>query len=133
MLRLPIRTPVEYETNLSRIFQVESRKGRLASSIHFLDTQSILTRYFRTQPEFKPLFEQLESTRVQSSDEILTLLRSVGFHQKLETKSFLVVSPYYHLLEPRSAMLQKRIVWKIEQALENIERKHAIHVIVAEE
>lgn len=132
MLRLPTRTPVEYETNLSRFIGNElKRKG--VPSIALLDAGSTLTRYFRTQPEFKPLFENIDSFPVHSMDEMALILRSVSFRKKIREKQFLILAPFYHLFEHHSAWKQKQVLWKIDQSLEHIEEKYGTHVIVAEE
>ncbi|MBM3282156.1 MAG: hypothetical protein FJY86_02340 [Candidatus Diapherotrites archaeon] len=131
VLRLSTRTPIEYESNLTRFILNESVHAN--EGILFLDCQSTLTRYLRSRRELIPLFNTLNMHHLQSMDELLTLLQSVDFHQLIQRSRIIIVSPFYHFLGDASAWKQKKLLLKAENAFEKIEEKFNVHVVVAEE
>ncbi len=131
VLRLPTRTPVEYESHLIRF--IRNACAREREPILFLDCQSTLTKYLQSRPELKPVLNSVELLRVETIDEFLALLCSVDFRKMVQLTRFVVVSPFYHLLGETSAWKQKKFLLKAEDAFEKLEEKFGVHVIVAEE
>lgn len=131
VLRLSTRTPVEYESNLTRFILNES--VHTDEGILFLDCQSTLTRYLRSRRELIPLFNTLNLYNLESMDELLSLLQSVDFRQLIQRSRVIIVSPFYHLLGDISAWKQKKLLLKAEGVFEKLEEKFNVHVVVAEE
>lgn len=131
VLRLSTRTPVEYETNLTRFIQNETRQT--SQSILFLDCQSTLTNYLFSRRELLPVLNAVDRWKLNSMNQFLTLLQSVHFREKIQRARVLIVSPYYHLLGETSAFNQKKWLAKTENVFERIEEKFNVHVVVAEE
>ena len=130
VLRLPTRTPVEYESNLVRLV--------LNASVHkhpilFLDCQSTLTKYLCSRQELKPVLDSMEKYSLHTMEELLLLLRSVDFRSRVQLTHFVVVSPFYHLMSDTSAWKQKTLLLKAESEFEKLEEKFPVHLIVAEE
>lgn len=131
VLRLPTRTPVEYESHLIRF--IRNAHVHAEDDILFLDCQSTLTKYIQSRPELKPVLDAMRSTRLESMGEFLTLLRSVDFRTRIQGARFVVVSPFYHLLDETSAWNQKKLLLQAENEFERLEEKFNVHVVVAEE
>ncbi len=133
VLRLSTRTPVEYESHLTRFIQNTLACGGEQEPILFIDCQSTQTKYLFSRPELKPVLTAMSARRVESMEEFLSLLRSVDFRTNVQRARFVVVSPFYHLLGETSAWKQKKFLLKAEDAFEKLEEKFPVHVIVAEE
>lgn len=135
VLRLSTRTPVEYESNLIRFIRTTRAREPVPhpESILFLDCQSTLTNYLHSRPELKPVLNSMNSQRVESMEEFLTLLRSVDFRSCVQRARFVIVSPFYHLMGETSAWKQKKLLLQAEDAFEKLEEKFGVHVVVAEE
>lgn len=133
VLRLPTRTPVEYESHLTRFIQNTQTSAREKEPILFIDCQSTLTKYLRSRVELAPVFNAVHAYVLESGEELLALLRSVDFRLRVQRARYVVISPFYHLLNDASAWKQKKFLLKAENEFERLEEKFSVHVIVAEE
>lgn len=130
VLSLPTRTPVEYETNLLNLVRNHQRKS--PGKIVLVDCASTLTKYLLTNTNLKPLFARVDVVSVHDPEEFLLLLRSLSFRNILAGATFLIVSPFEHLISEQSVWKQKTFLHAMEDILEKLEAQLGIHVVVAE-
>ncbi len=130
MLQLSVVTPVAFETNLIQL--VENARATNENTI-LIHCGSTVTNYILSRPEHRRRLDGVPIHRVHSAEELLMLLRSKEWQQKITQAHFLVVTPYYHLLENDSLWKQKKMLLRIENALEKIEKGGNVHVVCARE
>lgn len=131
VLRLPTRTPSEYETHVVAFLQNETRFT--PHNVLFLNCGSAYTRYLVSREDLKGLFDSITTLTIDSFPPLHSLIHSRRIQSALSGKRFVIISPYYHLLEDLSPREQKKTLNAFEAGLERFEQKTGIHVIVAAE
>ncbi|MDP2666507.1 MAG: hypothetical protein Q8P05_03335 [Candidatus Diapherotrites archaeon] len=130
VLYLPWKTFSEFEQNLRALIRTEA--SHASTPIPFLHCQHPMTRALLNQRHWQPFLSHLELLLIHDPEDLLYLLKSLGFRKKLGGKNIIILSPYAHLLEGLSLRSEKEWVENLQREIAKLEEKYTIHVVVAE-
>lgn len=128
MLHLPSRTPEEFERNLSRFVSTETNQWR--RKITYIDCQNIISQYLFTLTEFEHILKNLIVTKISRPYDLLDYFQGLSRTHFQGKSHYVVVSPYFHLLEELSPLEEKNWMKLWEKSIERLENTLPVHVVV---
>jgi hypothetical protein len=128
MLHLPCKTPEAFEKNLSRFITTETKHHQ--RKITYIDCQNTLSQYLFSREDLAPILKNLFVTRIDRAYDLLELFKNIGRNPTVQQSHYVLVSPFYHLLEGFPLNEEKNWFRMWENSIERLEKTLPIHVVV---